>query len=107
MEGSPISSISSSVIKQEQEASSLSLVIKGAHLPILHIGRVGAVADDKIMSLPLNLEGVAGLGTDIDGEGRSLKGHDHVTEAETLAVVGPPVVRVVPGSRAPRPQRWT
>ena len=70
MEESAISSISSSVIKQEQEVSSLSLVIKGVHLPILHIGMVGTVADDEIMVLPLNLEGVTGPGTDIDGEGR-------------------------------------
>ena len=99
MEGSAISSISSSVIKQEQEASSLSLVIKGVHLPILHIEMMSAVADDAIMLLPLNLEGVAGPGAGIDGEGQSLKGHGHIVKVEAAAVVGPPVVRIVPGSR--------
>ena len=74
MEESVISSISSFIIQQEQEASSLSLVIKGVHLPILHIGMVIAVTDDEIMLFPLDLEGVAGPGADINGKGRSLKG---------------------------------
>ena len=44
------------------------------HLPILHIGMVIAVTDDEIMLFPLDLEGVAGPGADINGKGRSLKG---------------------------------
>ena len=79
MEESAISSISSSVIKQEQEASSLPLVIKGV----------------TAGPLPLNLEGVAGPGADFDGEGLSRKGHGHVAKAEAATLVSPSVVRVV------------
>ena len=65
------------------------------HLPILNIGVVSAVADGKIVLLPLDLEGVVGPDTDINGEGRSLKGYGHVAKAKDVAVDGPPVVRDV------------
>ena len=79
MEESAISSISSSVIKQEEEASSLPLVIKGV----------------TAGPLPLNLEGVARPGADVDGEGLSREGHGHVAKVEDTTLVSPSVVHVV------------